>query len=308
MQILITGCCGFIGSHLSEELLKLNHTIIGIDNMWDNSRQRFDNKDLLIKYPNFIFVYEDVLNTKAISIYKPEIIVHLASYAGVRKSMEIPEAYVRNNIEAFVHLLDEAVKYGVKRVIYASSSSVYGNNEVPFVESMKQDPISSYACSKCCMEIYANYYYNVYKLPVIGLRFFTVYGERGRTDMAPFIFLNALHNDLPIHKFGDGASYRDYTYISDIISGIVSVVNGNGIDGEIYNLGNTNTISLNDFITLCEKITGKQAIIVNDTIKLGDVTKTYSDVAKATKDLGYVPKVPLETGLRNTYEWIKKEH
>ena len=271
MKILVTGSCGFIGTNLCLKLLNdKKNMVYGIDNFTDNYEVSYKrgNYQELKAYDNFNFYEQDILGTSIIGEIKPEIIIHLASIPGVRKSLQDPLYYIKNNIEAFVYLLEECKKYNIKKVVYASSSSVYGaNKKVPFNEADEITSLkSSYACSKKCMEVYGKYYNDVFDIKTIGLRFFTVYGKRGRPDMAPYIFVKNIAEGREIFQFGDGTSYRDYTYVSDIISGICSIIQGNGRWGEIYNLGNENPINLLDFIGLCEKVTGKKA---KKTIKIG---------------------------------------
>jgi UDP-glucuronate 4-epimerase len=305
-MILVTGCAGFIGSHVCEYLLKRGDNVIGLDNMHDYYDVLIKEKNiqLLNLYTNFIFIKDDICTTDVISKYKPYKIIHLASMAGVRYSLENPLLYEKNNVGGFIHIMEEAHKNNVKNVVYASSSSVYGlNTKVPFNED---DPIlkcnSPYACSKLSMEIYARTYYQLYKINNIGLRFFTVYGPRGRPDMAPYLFLNSIKNNKTFKKFGDGTSSRDYTYIDDIVSGIIAAHdNINNINCDIYNLGNSSPISLNDFISTCEKITNTKAQYIQCDEQLGDVPHTYADISKAKKDLNYEPKVTLEEGLTKFY-------
>ena len=307
--ILVTGCAGFIGSHTCEYLLKRNNYIIGIDNINDYYDVNLKNKNLeiLFKYPNFYFQLDDIRNTKIISEFKPIKIIHLAAMAGVRYSILNPKLYQDVNIGGFIHIMEEATKNNVKLVVYASSSSVYGlNTKIPFSESDIIDKCNSpYACSKICKEIYAKTYYQLYKLKNIGLRFFTVYGPRGRPDMAPCLFLNKIKNEEKIKKFGDGTSSRDYTYIKDIVTGIIGALdNKNNIECDVFNLGNSIPVSLNEFIDTCEKITNKKAIIEYLPEQLGDVPHTYADISKAKKYLNYEPQTSLEEGLKKTYETI----
>tara|TARA_B110000008_G_scaffold279550_1_gene327163 strand:- start:2462 stop:3415 length:954 start_codon:yes stop_codon:yes gene_type:complete len=313
MKILITGSCGFIGTNLCLQLLNnTNNIIYGIDNYTDNYNIIFkkENNEELKKYKNYHFYNEDILGTKVIENVKPDIIIHLASIPGVRKSLQDPLYYIENNISAFVYLLEECKKYNINKIVYASSSSVYGtNNVVPFSESHEINNLrSSYACSKKCMEVYGKYYNDVFGIKTIGLRFFTVYGERGRPDMAPYMFVKNIAENKEIKQFGNGSSYRDYTYVKDIISGITSIIDGNGKWGEIYNLGNGNPISLTDFIRLCEKITKEKAIIRVLENQTGDVPKTFSDIRKAKNDLDYKPSTTLEEGLKNMFEWMKNNN
>lgn len=312
MKVLVTGCAGFIGSHVSEFLLKRGDIVIGIDNInnYYDISQKIENLKILEKYSTFTFYKEDIIDTKIINEEKPDKVVHLASMAGVRYSIENPEIYVKVNVQGFINLLEQAVKNNIKNFVYASSSSVYGlNKKIPFnEEDIIETCNSPYAASKRTMEIFAKTYNQLYKIPLIGLRFFTVYGERGRPDMAPFKFLNAIHTGSTFKKFGNGESMRDYTYISDIVSGIISALdNRNNLSCEIFNLGNSNPIKLNTFIDICEKITQKKAIYEEIEDQSGDVPVTFSDISKAKKLLDYHPKVDIVQGLTNTYQWIKKK-
>jgi len=305
-KILVTGCAGFIGSHVCEYLLKNNYYVLGIDNLnnYYDINIKFKNLDILRKYPNFTFKKEDICDTKIISEWKPNKIIHLASMAGVRYSIQNPTLYEKINIGGFINIMEESVKNNVSRVVYASSSSVYGlNKKLPFSETDRIETCNSpYACSKMAMEIFAKTYYQLYKIPNIGLRFFTVYGPRGRPDMAPYKFLTAIKNEEEFTKYGDGTSSRDYTYVGDIVSGIISALETPDLKCEIYNLGNSSPVSLNTFISLCEKVSGKKAIYTQIENQLGDVPHTYADISKAKRDLGYSPKTSLEEGLMKTYD------
>ena len=308
-KVLVTGCAGFIGFHTTKYLLENGYHIQGIDNMneyYDVSIKK-EHIKILCGFPKFKFIQDDVQTTKVISSFKPYKIIHLASMAGVRYSIEHPKLYVDNNITGFIHLMEEAVKNNVSHVVYASSSSVYGLNEkVPFEETDKIESCNSpYACSKMSMELFAKTYTQLYNISCSGLRFFTVYGPHGRPDMAPYKFLKAIMNGKPIDKYGDGSSSRDYTYIDDIVSGIVSSLeNKNNKKCEIYNLGNSKPVNLNTFIELCEKAVGKKAIINQMDIQKGDVPSTYACINKAEKDLNFSPKTSLPEGLRKTYEFL----
>ena len=306
MKVLVTGCAGFIGSHTCEFLLKRGDTVLGIDNLNDyyDVERKKENLEVLKKYENFEFRREDIRTTKVIEEWKPEKICHLASMAGVRYSIEHPEVYVDVNINGFINILEQARKVGVKQIAYASSSSVYGlNKKKPFSETDTiETPNSPYACSKMAMELYAKTYHQLYNLNMIGLRFFTVYGPRGRPDMAPYKFLKAIKEGTKFYKYGEGTSSRDYTYVSDIVSGVVaSIDNKKEVKCEVYNLGNSSPVSLNEFIELCEKVVGKKANYEQIGNQLGDVPHTFADISKAKRDLDYDPKVKLEDGLRLTY-------
>lgn len=309
LNILITGCAGFIGSHLSEKLCNKNHNIIGIDiiNDYYDINIKFKNLEILKKYNNFTFFQENIINTDIFSKYKFDIVINLAAMCGVRNSLNNPEIYFETNVVGTTHLLKQCVKYNVKKYIYASSSSVYGTNtKIPFSEEDLVNNLNSpYAVSKKNSEDIAKLYSKLYGIQTIGFRFFTVYGERGRPDMAPYKFLNNIWKEIPIDKYGDGNSKRDYTYVMDIVNGIAAAVFSEK-KYEIYNLGNETPITLNEFIETCELITGKKAIINQMGEQLGDVPITYATIEKAKNELEYYPKVKLENGLKNMFNWLKK--
>jgi len=313
MKIIVTGCAGFIGSHVAEFLLKRGDIVKGIDNLSDYYDVEIKKRNLLIlkKYKNFTFHKENVLNTRLISIWKPEKICHLASMAGVRFSIEQPCLYVRANIEAFTHLLKESVENGVKHIVFASSSSVYGiNKHHIFSESQTIDNCNSpYACSKRCMELMAQTYCQLYQISVFGLRFFTVYGPRGRPDMAPYKFLNSILECNQFEKYGDGTTSRDYTYIDDVVDGVIAAIdnNNNKIKYDVFNIGNSKPKTLNQFIETCENVTGKKALYKQLPLQLGDVPHTCADINKAKQVLGYNPKISLEEGLTKTMMFLKKD-
>lgn len=309
-KILVSGCAGFIGSHTCEHLLKsTNSIIIGLDNINDyyDVTIKHRNIELLQKFPNFKFIKDDIRYTRAIEKETPDIIIHLASMAGVRYSIKEPTLYENINIAGFIHILEESHKHNVKHILYASSSSVYGLNEkIPFSESDEVKKCNSpYACSKLCMENYAQCYSTLYNMSLIGLRFFTVYGPRGRPDMAPYKFIKAIHEQKPIIKYGDGTTSRDYTYITDIVNGIISsckkVKPG---CSTIYNLGNKTPITLNEFIRTCEDVVGRTTTIETKEMQLGDVPHTYADISKAEKELSYNPEITLKEGLTKTYQYL----
>jgi len=310
MKIVVTGCSGFIGSHLCEKLLNEGNIVYGIDiiNDYYDITQKLNNLQILKKYKNFYFYKENIIDTKIIASIKPDKVVHLAAMAGVRYSLENPQLYMRTNVEGQTNLLKQCVENDVKSFIYASSSSVYGmNKKVPFNEKDTIENVNSpYAASKKSCETIAQLYNQLYGITTIGLRFFTVYGPRGRPDMAPFKFLKAISNGYKFDKYGDGNTYRDYTYISDIVNGIMGAIeNKKKKKCEIYNLGNGNPINLNRFIQICEEVTGKNAIFNKLPDQPGDVPKTYADINNAIKDLDYNPKISFKEGLKNMYDWMK---
>ena len=308
MKILITGVAGFIASHLAERLLSENHEVWGIDNLnnYYSIQQKQQNLDILNQYPNFHFKKDDLVTTTILQEINFDVVFNIGAMAGVRYSLENPEIYYKTNVEGQAHLLNECVKSGCKKFIYASSSSVYGNNtKVPFCETDEINNLNSpYAVSKKNTEEIAKLYSKLYNIQTIGLRFFTVYGERGRPDMAPYKFLSKIMNKEPIDKYGIGNSYRDYTYISDIIDGIMGTLTTE-LKCTVFNLGNGTPITLNEFISLCEKITGNKAIINQMGDQMGDVPATYASIEHAKKEIGYSPKVKFEEGLERMYFWLK---
>ena len=307
-RILVTGCGGFIGFHVCNTLLTQGFEVIGIDNFdpyYDVSIKR-NNVDLLRAHKHFCFEEHDICSTDSIANWKPYKVIHLASMAGVRNSIQDPKKYIKVNIEGFIHIMEECVKHDVFHVVYASSSSVYGLNKTPFRENDVIGTCNSpYACSKMSMELFAKTYTQLYNISCIGLRFFTVYGPHGRPDMAPYKFMKAIMDGTPIPKYGDGTSSRDYTYISDIVEGILGACrNKTHRKCEVYNLGNSTPITLNSFIKTCEKVCGKEAIIDPKEDQLGDVPHTFACIEKAKRDLDYEPKVQIEDGLRELHAFI----
>lgn len=313
MKVIVSGCAGFIGSHTSRKLLQnSNNIVIGIDNMNDyyNVKQKEENLKNLQKYDNFIFVKEDIVNTRIIEKYKPDKVCHLAACAGVRYSIENPCLYSRVNIEGFINLLDQACKANVNTFVYASSSSVYGlEDKVPFKEDLKIDKCNSpYAVTKRCKELFADMYHRLYSdISIIGLRFFTVYGPCGRPDMAPYKFLDSIINNKEIEQFGNGSSERDYTYVEDIVEGVVAALeNKKKIQCEVINLGNSKPITLKKFIDTCEKVSNQKANIKVIENQKGDVPVTFADTEKAKRLLDYNPNTDIEIGLRKTFDWLKQ--
>lgn len=305
-SILITGCAGFIGSHLCEYMLTNypNSNIIGLDNLdpYYSIEKKKDNLKILQNFANFTFLLEDIRTTNCITEFKPELVIHLAALAGVRNSIMEPKRYAEVNIIGLIHLLEQfrnLPNLKNRKFIMASSSSVYGTNKkAPFSESDNLDNINSpYAASKRAMEIYSQTYSQLYNLNIIALRFFTVYGPRGRPDMAPDKFIKSILEGRKITKYGKGFSFRDYTYISDIIEGIECAIKVKKEGFEIYNLGNGSPVTLNQFIQTCEKVTGNKAIIKEIEEQEGDVPGTYCCRKKAETELGYKPKIFLEEGL-----------
>lgn len=311
-KILITGCAGFIGFHLAKKLLEEGFSVIGIDNLNDyyDINLKLERNKILEKAKNFTFYRGDLVNFSFLdSVFKkenPDKVCHFAAQAGVRYSIENPKAYVDSNLIGFTNLLEILRKYKNKSFVYASSSSVYGGNEkIPFSEmDSVMNPVSFYAATKICNEVLAKSYFNLYGIKSVGLRFFTVYGEFGRPDMAYFSFTKKIFENKTIKVFNNGEMQRDFTYIEDIISGILVVLEKD-FDCEIFNLGNHKTETLEYFIETLEKLIGKKVKKEFLPMQQGDVKKTYADITKAQKILNYDPKIKLEEGLKRFVHWFR---
>ena len=310
--ILVTGAAGFIGSHTSKKILEDGNRVIGLDNLNDYYNPEWKKQNLanLDKFENFKFIKADIRDLEALqkiaATYKIDTIIHLAARAGVRPSIEDPILYERVNVKGTINLLEISKAFKIMQFIFASSSSVYGNQEkIPFSETDNVDnPISPYAATKKACELIAYTYSHLYQINCIGLRFFTVYGPAGRPDMAPYLFTEAILKDQPIKKFGDGSSSRDYTYINDIVSGIVAA---SELDRsyELINLGNSSPITLNEFITTLENIIGKSLKFEQLPMQPGDVKQTCADITKAQQLLGYQPNTSLEDGMKKFVAWYE---
>ena len=313
-KILVTGCAGFIGSHLVERLLNEGCSIIGIDDFNDYYDPKIKEKNIsnFKSNPDFTLERFDIRNKDLVerlfSEYKPEIIVHLAARAGVRPSLKQPLLYEEVNVLGTLNLLESARNNNCKKFIFGSSSSVYGENKnIPFKETEPDlKPISPYGVSKLTGEKYCHAYHHLYKLPIICLRFFTVYGPRQRPDLAIHKFTKLIDEGKPIPVFGDGNYKRDFTYITEIIDGIMASVNYTKTDFEIFNLGESHTTSVIDLVKLIENAISKKAVIDWQPVQPGDVSLTYADVSKAEKLLGYKPKTKPEEGIKKFVEWYMK--
>ncbi len=310
MKILITGAAGFIGSHVTDALLKRGDEVIAIDNFNDYYSQKSKRSNIkqAENNKNYTLFEADILNRDKIrTIFEqttPGKVIHLAARAGVRPSLENPQLYADVNIKGLINMLELAKEFKIQNFISGSSSSVYGaNKKVPFSESDPvNNPISPYAATKRAGELICSTYHHLYKINISCLRFFTVYGERGRPDMAPYKFTKAISEGKEITMYGDGTTKRDYTYIDDIVSGIIAALDRNH-GFEIFNLGNSKTVPLKHLIETIENALGKKAKIRRMPIQPGDVTITYADITKSKKLLGYSPKVSIEEGIRNFVEW-----
>lgn len=316
MKILVTGGAGFIGSHLCERLLKEHHQIICIDNFCDFYSPEIKEqniKDISI-YPNFELFRIDITNYKELeSVFMKrnfDLIIHLAAMAGVRPSIENPQLYFSVNINGTVNLLELCRIYNIKKMIFASSSSVYGNNEkVPFSEDDNVDyPISPYAATKKAGELICHTYHKLHEMSIVCLRFFTVYGPRQRPDLAIHKFINLMLEGKEIPVFGQGDTQRDYTYIEDILDGILRSIDYVflGKKFQVFNLGESQTISLAQMISTLEKTLGKKAVKKSLPMQPGDVNRTFADISKSKKMLKYNPKTDFETGIKKFVDWKLK--
>lgn len=313
-NFLVTGGAGFIGSHLVDNLLGESHNVVVLDNF-----DQFYDKEIKLKnissartFDSFQLIEGDIRDRNILeeifSENNIDVVVHLAAKAGVRPSIENSEEYYDVNINGTLNILETMKKFEVKNLIFASSSSVYGNNEkVPFSENdFVDNPISPYAATKKSGELICHTYHHLYDFKINCLRFFTVYGPRQRPDLAIHKFCKKIMNGESIQMFGDGSTKRDYTYIDDIIQGIkLSIENLSGF--EVFNLGESRTIELKDLISMIEKEIGKKAVIDKLPLQPGDVEKTFADISKAKELLGYNPQFEIEAGIRNFIDWIKND-
>ena len=314
MNFLISGSAGFIGFHLSEFLLKKNHSVFGVDdlNNYYDVKLKKARLNLLKKYKNFFFFKKKIEDIKIVDFFrkkKIDIIINLAAQAGVRHSLKNPYIYINSNILGQVNLLELARELKIKKYIYASSSSVYGGNKsLPFsVKDRVDKPISLYAASKKSTELIAEYYSHLYKIKSIGLRFFTVYGPWGRPDMATFIFTKNIINGKPIDIFNHGKMKRDFTYIDDIISGVYGAIYFKMEKlHNVYNLGNSKPEALLEFIKLIEKNLNMKAIKNFLPLQPGDVPATFADISESINDLKFVPKIEINEGIPRFIQWFKK--
>ena len=311
MRVLVTGGAGFIGSHLTEKLVAAGHEVTVLDDFNDYYDPAIKRGNLAEVAGDIRLVVGDirdaVLVERTFSAGKFDCVVHLAARAGVRPSILQPKLYFTTNIDGTFNLLDACRYHGVGRFVLASSSSVYGvNSKVPFAES---DPlertISPYAATKlACEQICSNYAW-LFGIRSVCLRFFTVYGPRQRPDLAIAKFTRKLLAGEPIERYGNGGTERDYTYIDDIISGILAAMAYDGADFDVFNLGNSNTVSLSRLLSLLQELTGKTANITELPEQPGDVPRTFADVTKAGRLLGFHPATPIREGLTKYIEWVR---
>jgi len=316
--VLVTGAAGFIGSHVANVLLQRGDRVIAVDEVndyYDVRIKRANIRTLTTRYgaDQFRFYEGDICDEAFISQVfeneRPRWVIHLAARAGVRPSILDPFIYIHSNVEATTRLLELARNYGNEHFVFASSSSVYGGSKQSlFSETDVVDyPVSPYAATKKSCELIGYTYHHLYGLHVAGLRFFTVYGPRGRPDMAPFKFVDRVVRGVEIQQYGDGSSSRDYTYIDDIVDGVVRSLD-RPLGYQIYNLGNGNPVGLRDFIQIVEESTGKKATIKILPDQPGDVPRTAANIDKARRLLGYEPKVPFREGIERLVQWYTTEY
>ncbi|MHC4633280.1 MAG: GDP-mannose 4,6-dehydratase [Planctomycetota bacterium] len=313
MKVLITGAAGFIGSHLCERLAADGCTVIGIDNFDDFYDPQIKRRNIsgCLKNKNFQLIEADIRDSTAMDEAVGdgvEIIVHLAARAGVRPSIAQPLLYADVNVNGTMVLLQAAAKHKIAKFIFGSSSSIYGNSEkVPFSEDDNVDfPISPYAATKKACELICHTYHHLYGIAITCLRFFTVYGPRQRPDLAIHKFAKLIEQGKSIPLYGDGTMMRDFTYIDDIIDGTVAAIQ-KCAGFEIYNLGESKPITVNDLVTEIEKALGKKAIKEYVPAQPGDVEQTYADVTKAVGELGYNPSTTIQAGLAKFVAWLRQQ-
>ncbi len=310
--ILVTGTAGFIGYHLAKRLLGEGYKVIGVDSITDyyDPKMKQRRNKILQGYPKYKFYKKNIADygalDKIMKKEKPEAIIHLAAQAGVRYSLTNPWIYAEANYLGTLNVFEAAKNNKIKRLLFASSSSVYGGNKVsPFSESHAVDhPISVYAATKKANEVLAYSYHHLYGMEIAGMRFFTVYGEYGRPDLALFKFAKNILADKPIDVYNNGEMARDFTYVGDIVDGIVAILNKKDLKYEIYNLGGDNPTSLMKFIKLIESHLGKKAKLNMMPMQAGDVKEAFADISKARRELGFSPKVKIEEGVKIFLDWF----
>ncbi|WP_297098493.1 NAD-dependent epimerase [uncultured Draconibacterium sp.] len=334
MKVLVTGTAGFIGFHLANKLLEQGVEVVGIDNINDyystelkyarlaeagisNEAEHWHKKVVSTKNPAYSFVRMNLEDREQIDqlfeTEKFDMVCNLAAQAGVRYSIENPRAYIDSNIVGFINILEACRHNNIQHLVYASSSSVYGNSaKMPLsVDDTVDNPVSLYAATKKSNELMAHTYSHLFGIPTTGLRFFTVYGPWGRPDMAYFSFTKNILAGDAIKIFNHGDLYRDFTYIDDIVEGIIKILNGppsseSGAPYKVHNIGNSSPVKLMEFIETIEKALGQEAVKEYHDMQPGDVYKTYADVSALEKDFGYSPDTPLAEGIGEFVKWYKK--
>ena len=314
LTVFVTGAAGFIGSHVSEALLSRGDRVLGLDNFDPFYDRKIKERNLaaLSARPAFSFLEGDIRDAAALSRWgagtRPDVLVHLAAKAGVRPSVADPVGYADVNVQGTIRLLEWARERNVPKTLFASSSSVYGGNtKVPFSEGDFVDhPVSPYAATKKAGELLCHTYCHLYGMNVVALRFFTVYGPGQRPEMAIHKFTRRILEGKEIDLYGDGSSRRDYTYIDDIVSGVLGSMNAPP-GYRVYNLGESATISLSDLVALLEKACGRPAVRRRKPPQPGDVPVTYADISRARAEIGYDPRTPIEQGVARFVEWYRRQ-
>lgn len=331
MKILVTGAAGFIGHRTTQKLSEMGHDVYAIDNLNDYYDVKLKLARLKVlgiepifqqlvqskKYKNLLYKTADICDVRSMErLFKSrkfDCVINLAAQAGVRYSIDHPETYISSNVVGFYNILDLCRKYDVKHLVYASSSSVYGDRPdggMLFESDQCETPKSLYAATKKADELLAYSYSEIYGLPTTGLRFFTVYGEYGRPDMSPMLFASAIEKGEPIKVFNNGNMYRDFTYIDDVVDAIARVIDtpsGDEVPYRIYNVGNANPILLKKFIKTLEQIMGKTTEKIMMPMQKGDVTSTYASTYRICYDHGWTSHTKIEDGLRKFVEWFRSE-
>ena len=322
MKFLVTGAAGFIGYHVCKALLEKGEVVHGLDNLnafYDVSLKQARLHNLLNKNGSFCFYEQDLIHaTTLFEIFdeiKPDVVIHLAAQAGVRHSIDHPQSFIDSNVQGFFNVMEACRRYPVDHFIYASSSSVYGNHsEIPFRENANTDqPVSLYGATKKAGEVLAHAYVELYKIPTTGLRFFTVYGPWGRPDMAYYKFADHIMAGKTIDVYNHGEMQRDFTYIDDIVSGIMSVIdrppaNGLSTCHQILNIGRNHPVTLGIFISLLEKYLGREARCNYMPLQAGEVESTWADTTALHDLTGYAPSTDLEEGIHNFVQWYTSYH
>ncbi|MGL5382547.1 MAG: NAD-dependent epimerase [Culicoidibacterales bacterium] len=329
--VLVTGSAGFIGFHLTQQLHELGYKVVGIDNLNDyySVQLKEDRNAILQQLPNYEFIkgsLEDIeLINHLFEKYQFDYVVNLAAQAGVRYSLENPHAYAQSNIIGFLNILEASKTHKIKHLVYASSSSVYGaNRKMPFSEhDAVNHPVSMYAATKKANELMAHSYSHLYNLPTTGLRFFTVYGPWGRPDMSPMLFASAIVENRPINVFNHGQMQRDFTYIDDIVTGIIGTMQNPPVENpewdrveadpatsyapyRVYNIGNNEPVALMDFIQTIEKHVGKEAMKNMMPMQAGDVQATYANIDDLHGLTGFKPTTSIDEGIEKFVTWYKE--
>lgn len=310
--VLVTGAAGFIGSHVTERLLGRGESVLGLDNFdefYDPALKR-QNLAAALAHPNFRLVEGDIRDARLVGeLFQtgPRAVIHLAARAGVRPSLLQPQLYADVNVNGTIVVLEAARRAGVKRFVYASSSSVYGGNtKVPFAEDDPVDhPVSPYAATKKATELVAHTYHHLYGIEALGLRFFTVYGPRQRPEMAIARFTELIDRGQPVPLFGDGSARRDYTYIDDIVDGVLAALD-RGSGYRVYNLGESATTTLTELVGLIAAALGRTANVEHRPPEPGDVPITFADIGRARRELGYHPAVPVREGIQRYIAWYRR--